>query len=367
MSSKQVRPKNKGYNRRKGQNGARKKQQRSVVHRRPNDSAVTKFMLGAGGITKFRCTQYNYLANVGSLYNSQRYAMNNGYNLASPSSGSLFPVGNGITETIYNSMRVENFSITVRFRALETFPMECGTTPSTTDLGVNYSLLIPGTQQRWGRHRPLSAKTGQDSCVLKSSIHLRNLLGDMIYETDPGYVGNTTGTAPTKLLYFNFGTLSTNNTVSGVEYANDIRVTIKWFNQDFQYSFDRPLQEQMLYLTHDGFTTSKPSVEAFPLVVPVPASAPLLKTSSAKDLLDSHGLRPSKYLDRNNRSIPIDGYGNPYPFNHPDWPGHGTPIFHQNCTCLVNGPMCLSHSLCIPWLHTQLPQFDNAPTFGGHI
>lgn len=369
-------PKKKGFRKGKGKGGRKNKQKKSNISRGPNDSAVTKFMLGAGGTTKFRCTQYNYLANVGALYNSQRYAMNNGYNLASPSSGSLFPVGSAITESIYNSMRTEHFSITVRFRALETFPLECATTPSTTDLGVNYSLLLPGSQQRWGRHRPISAKTGQDSNMLKSSIQLRRLLGDRIYESDPGYVGTTSGTAPSKLLYFNFGTLGTNNTVAGIEFANDIRVTIKWFNQDFQYTFDRPLEEQILYLSHDGFTTSKPTKEPFPLVISPPEEIrpPLLKIPSLKNLVDAHGLMPSKYNDRYGNPIPIDGYGNPYPFNHPDWPGHDIPVFHKNCTCAVNGPMCLSHSLCIPWIHLQQPQFNNmakpqisSPSYGGHL
>jgi hypothetical protein len=137
-----------------------------------------------------------------------------------------------------------------------------------------------------------------------SIVKLSRLLGDRIYSTDPGYAGTTPSTAPSKILYFNFGTVATNNTISGVEYSSDIFVIIKYYNQDFQYSFDRPYLKQVLEYHSDGLSTSPPS------------------TSSQHR---------------------IDNTGNPLPINSPSWPGNGPLPFHEGCTCPHTGSICPSH------------------------
>jgi hypothetical protein len=383
-------------------NTGKKKQQTKLPIRSPQHTSLTRFMLGGGGVVRYRCTTYNFLANVGSQYNSQRFAMNNGYNLASPYSGTLIPVGTSVTNAIYNSMRTVHFHARPRFVNLEAFPYEILSTPSTTDLGTNYSLLLEGTQQRWGKHNTVSSKTGIDNKSMVTSINISKFLGDRIYNTDPGYVGSTSGTAPTKLLYWNWGTFATNNTVSGIEYALDVTVTIKYYNQDFQYTYDQPYDDQPIHISSDGYTnqpvehvsavsgTPSPAMcavmgeeqvsklksmhEEYNRIrsheTPVPEVHSTLDTEAfVKQEADYQKLLEHKREMYNIRALhlkmkgkepneselrPLELVvtqdGNPEPVNSPLWHGNAPLTFHRNCTCGHGRIMCPSHRLGFPHL-----------------
>lgn len=173
---------------------------------------------------------YAYLANVGALYNTQRYNINNAANVSV--TGTLYPIPGQELFELYNNYRVVRVWARFKFLNLESFPQQCMIFPSLTDLGPNYSLLYPASLQRYGKRNAMSAKTGQDQVTLTTSFSMKMLLGDPSYNFNPAYVGTTPSGAPSTKIYLNWGCLSTNNTVSGVEYEATVRLTVDLFNQD---------------------------------------------------------------------------------------------------------------------------------------
>jgi len=186
--------------------------------------------------TTLQFVDYNYLANVGALYNSQRYSINNAFNIAAITSGSLHPTPSVELFAFYNTYRVIKVWIRFKFINNETFPQQCMIFPSLTDLGANYSTLYAASLQEFGRRNSISAKTGIDTCTLITSFNMRRLIGDPSYMFNPAYTGSTSGGTPSITVFMNWGTLSTNNIVSGVEYEVTARLEVELFNQDILLS-----------------------------------------------------------------------------------------------------------------------------------
>lgn len=172
---------------------------------------------------------YGFLANTGSVFNSQRYKMNS-YN---PSLTTTLPMAPFSEYAAFSNLyRVINFRCTTRWSALETFPEAVVTGPSTSDIGVNNSLILEFSSNQYWKRKFISAKTGDDRVIMHTSLNLPTYFGSNQYMFDPSTSAATPTSQPTTLLYYNFGTYATNNVSSGTEYFNSIEMDVVLFRKD---------------------------------------------------------------------------------------------------------------------------------------
>jgi len=195
-------------------------QQRPVIMREPmpNTWYVT-----------LRLEDYGFQANAGALFQNIFYKMNGAFDPAY--TGSLFMVPFAEYAAFSNTYRVINFRCKVQFMALETFPQMCVIGPSVQSLGTNNSLLLRYSSNEYWKKRAISSKGGMDRTILKTSINLPTYYGATQYMNDPAFAAGV-GANPATILYFNFGTVSTNLIISGTEYLAQIEMDVMFYAKD---------------------------------------------------------------------------------------------------------------------------------------
>jgi hypothetical protein len=176
-----------------------------------------------------RGEDYGYLANTGALFNGQRYKMNS----FNPSFTTTLPMAPFDEYASFSNLyRVINFRCTTRWAALEAFPEAVITGPSTTDIGINNSLILEFSTNQYWKKKFISAKTGMDRALMHTSISLPSYFGSNQYMFDPTTAAATPSSQPTNLLYYNFGTYATNNVTAGTEFYNSIEMDVVLFKKD---------------------------------------------------------------------------------------------------------------------------------------
>jgi hypothetical protein len=172
---------------------------------------------------------YNYQGNTGALFQNIYYKMNGAFDPAY--TGSIPTIPFAEYASFSNTYRVINFRIRLTFLALETFPQFCCMGPSVASLGTNNSLLLRFSSNEYWKRKAISAKGGMDKVTMKSSINLPTFFGATQYMNDPAFAASVTSN-PSTLLYFNFGTVSTNNIVSGTEYFASVEMDVMFYAKD---------------------------------------------------------------------------------------------------------------------------------------
>jgi hypothetical protein len=177
-----------------------------------------------------RATDYGFQANTGALFQNIFYKMNNAVNPSDGSTIVMIPFAE--YAAFSNSYRVINFRCRTTWMSLESFPGLCITGPSTVSIGNNNSLLIEFSTNQYWRKKAISAKGGMDRATMYTALSLPRYFGSEQYMNDPAFAGTTPSTAPSTLLYFNFGTVSTNAITSGTEYMSQIEMDVLFYKKD---------------------------------------------------------------------------------------------------------------------------------------
>lgn len=176
-----------------------------------------------------RGTKYGYLANVGSLYNSDFLKMNDALNADDAGTINMVPFGE--FAAFFNAYRTINFRVKITFMSLEAFPEKIGLVPSIASLGTNNSLFGQYLTNTYAKSKHISAKGGMDRATIKFNMCLPEYVGSSEYINNPAYSA-AIGAAPSTLVYLNYGTVATNNTVLGTEYDLEVEMDVLFFKKD---------------------------------------------------------------------------------------------------------------------------------------
>lgn len=174
------------------------------------------------------------MTNNGVTYCSRRYQVNYLYDI-DPTGGSAAIAGYAELADLYYYYRVNAIKYEISFVNNETTPICVGVVPSQADLGVNYSSIYSYIQsQNYAKSMLLSGKGGsKDTGKITGYLSLRRFAGGKDFDYDSTFRGQTTPTAPTDLIWLNFGAAiqgSASFSTAGISYTTKITLYVDWYN-----------------------------------------------------------------------------------------------------------------------------------------
>lgn len=223
----------KRVNKKKNYKGKRKQKYGSIqsVHiRRPGvvvaDRTYIKF--------HYMDTTSRLLAAAGNPYGYIRYYANGLFDANPLILTSAIP---GFTElaSLYEQYRVHGAKITIRFVNQETFPSVVVIWPTDQDQTalITQQYLQEMCGNAFAKFRHVSSKGGMDRGVLSAYISFKKLVGTANYNTEADYA-SVTSTNPVKLMYWNIGTYSMDNsnyTAANVPFECRITFYAEMYNR----------------------------------------------------------------------------------------------------------------------------------------